>query len=207
MRKPTQIAFVSALLPALLLIAGPSAQAQSKTGNVTEVRRLVVSLPDRRMALLENGQVKRIYVVAVGKKSTPSPTGTFTIITRVANPSYSHDGKIVAPGAGNPVGTRWMGLSTKGYGIHGTNAPSSIGKAASHGCIRMRKSDLEELFAQMKTGDQVEIVGQRDAETAEVFGNTDNPSAGATVQIAVADEPAPAPTKTAQTAAATRSGE
>jgi lipoprotein-anchoring transpeptidase ErfK/SrfK len=46
----------------------------------------------------------------------------------------------VMPGPGNPVGTRWMGLNRAGYGIHGTNEPKSIGKAASHGCIRMRRS-------------------------------------------------------------------
>ena len=73
----------------------------------------------------------------MGKPSTPSPVGTFTIERRVMNPTYSHDGRVVPPGPNNPVGTRWMGLSIRGYGIHGTNVPSSIGKAASHGCIRM----------------------------------------------------------------------
>jgi lipoprotein-anchoring transpeptidase ErfK/SrfK len=54
------------------------------------------------------------------------------------NPTYSHDGKVVGPGPANPVGTRWMSIGYKGYGIHGTNHPESIGHAASHGCIRMR---------------------------------------------------------------------
>ncbi len=70
----------------------------------------MVSLEDRKLALLEDGQVKKIYPVAVGKPSTPSPTGTFTIERRVMNPTYSHNGKVVPPGPGNPVGTRWMGL-------------------------------------------------------------------------------------------------
>jgi hypothetical protein len=61
------------------------------------------------------------------------------------------------------VGSRWMGLSLKGYGIHGTNEPSSIGKAASHGCIRMAKADLEELYAQVEVGDAVEIHAEHDA--------------------------------------------
>jgi lipoprotein-anchoring transpeptidase ErfK/SrfK len=122
----------------VLLLVGAPAQAQqqsypkSPTGSSLVV---VVSIADRRLALVENGAVKKVYRVAVGKQSTPSPTGTFAVISRVSDPTYYHEGKAVAPRRGNPVGTRWIGLSLKGYGIHGTNAPNSIGKAASHGCI------------------------------------------------------------------------
>jgi len=198
-------ALLSVLLPALLPAVGFSAHAQTqpqtKTHSATRAKHhLVVSLPDRRMALLEDGRVKKVYVVAVGRKSSPSPTGTFTIMSRVTNPSYSHAGKVVAPGPGNPVGTRWMGLSAKGYGIHGTNAPKSIGKAASHGCIRMRQSDLEELFAAVSTGDEVEILGERDEETAQLFGAPEVSPAAALEQIAAADQAAPAAAKTAQAA-------
>jgi hypothetical protein len=63
-----------------------------------------------------------------------------------------------------------MGLSAKGYGIHGTNQPRSIGKAASTGCIRMGKQDLEQLFAIVDVGDTVEIRAERDEQIAEVFG-------------------------------------
>ncbi len=134
-------------------------------------RVIVVSLEDHKLALVEDGKVKKIYNVAVGKPSTPSPVGTFTIARRVINPTYSHDGRIVPPGPNNPVGTRWMGLSIPGYGIHGTNVPSSIGKAASHGCIRMAKKDLEELYPMVEVGDTVELIGERNEETAEVFGD------------------------------------
>src|SRR5436190_803480 len=58
----------------------------------------------------------------------------------------------------------------KGYGIHGTNQPKSIGKAASHGCIRMGRKDLEELFELVRVGDTVEIHGERDATIAALFG-------------------------------------
>lgn len=132
-------------------------------------RVIVVSLEDRKLALIEDGDVKKIYTVAVGKPSTPSPSGTFTIARRIKNPVYHHDGKTVQPGPGNPVGTRWMGLSIRGYGIHGTNIPKSIGKAASHGCIRMGKADIEELFEQVQVGDRVELIGQRNEETAQWF--------------------------------------
>ena len=62
-----------------------------------------------------------------------------------------------------------MGLSVKGYGIHGTNEPKSIGKAASHGCIRMARKDLEEMYEMVSVGDTVELVGQRNEETAQLF--------------------------------------
>lgn len=151
----------------------PAAQQQTQTVK----RVIVVSLEDHKLALVEDGKVKRIYTIAVGKPSTPSPVGTFTIARRVMNPTYSHDGRIVPPGPNNPVGTRWMGLSIPGYGIHGTNVPSSIGKAASHGCIRMAKKDLEELYPMVEVGDTVELIGQRNEETAELFGVGPRPAA------------------------------
>jgi hypothetical protein len=68
-----------------------------------------------------------------------------------------------------------MGLSAKGYGIHGTNMPQSIGHAASHGCIRMRKHDIEELFAMLHVGDVVELHGERDELVTRIF-NTEAPT-------------------------------
>ncbi len=157
----------------------PSAAQQPKPEarvQATATKRvIVVSLEDHKLALVEDGKVKKIYSVAVGKPSTPSPVGTFTIARRVMNPTYSHDGRIVPPGPNNPVGTRWMGLSIPGYGIHGTNVPSSIGKAASHGCIRMAKKDLEELYPMVEVGDTVELIGQRNEETAQIFGDAATP--------------------------------
>jgi hypothetical protein len=164
-----------------------------------EKRVIVVSLEDRKLALVEGGQVKKVYSVAVGKPSTPSPVGTFTIERRVANPTYHHDGKTIPPGPGNPVGTRWMGLSIRGYGIHGTNEPKSIGKAASHGCIRMARADLEEFYELVAAGDTVELVGQRNQQTAQLFGNGENPVVAAVAQpaqTAMAEPPA-APTQAA----------
>ena len=137
---------------------------------IPDKRLLLVSVPDRQLALIENGQVNKVYPVAVGKDSTPSPTGSFRIVVRVTAPTYYHEGKVVVPGPKNRLGTRWMGLGYKGYGIHGTNAPNSIGKAASHGCIRMAKKDLEELFGMVKVGDEIEIRGDRDEQMTSIFG-------------------------------------
>jgi hypothetical protein len=150
------------------------AAAQNATNRV-----IVVSLVDRKLALVEDGRVMKVYPVAVGKASTPSPVGTFTIERRIANPVYHHDGKTVQPGPGNPVGTRWMGLSIRGYGIHGTNVPKSIGKAASHGCIRMAKADLEQLFELVEVGDTVELIGEPNEETARLFGADVKPAPAA----------------------------
>jgi lipoprotein-anchoring transpeptidase ErfK/SrfK len=150
----------------ILVNASSFAQTQSR-------RTLLISIADRKLAVIENGAVQRIYPVAVGKNSTPSPTGSFLIVDRVTDPTYYHGHLVLPPGPRNPLGTRWMGLSEKGYGIHGTNAPKSIGKAASHGCIRMARPDLEELFSHTRVGDVVMILGERDNLTAQVFGNSD----------------------------------
>jgi lipoprotein-anchoring transpeptidase ErfK/SrfK len=134
-------------------------------------RKLVISIPDRKIALIEDGRVVKVYPVAVGKASTPSPYGTFHIASRVVNPTWYHPGKVVGPGPANPLGTRWMGLGFKGYGIHGTNRPSSIGKAASHGCIRMRIADVEALFALVQVGDEVDLLNEVPPDLASVFGH------------------------------------
>ncbi len=120
-------------------------------------RRVLVSIPDRTLSLLIDDEVVRVYAVAVGRTRTPSPVGTFTIVNRVANPTYYKPGNVIGPGQANPIGTRWLGLSVKGYGIHGTDAPKSIGQARSHGCIRMRNRDVEQLFEQLRPGDVVEL--------------------------------------------------
>lgn len=165
-------------------------QKQAKQTSPEEqasTRLIVISIPDRQLALIIDGEVVKVYPIAVGKESTPSPEGEFTIITRTEDPTYYHEGKVIPPGKNNPLGTRWMGLSLKGYGIHGTNAPKSIGKAASHGCIRMAKKNLEELFTLVKVGDAVTIRSERDELVAQVFGNNNTD-----VQVASATASTPA---------------
>ena len=105
----------------------PSLPRQPARPAVT--RRIIVSIPDRKLALLENGEVVNVF----------------------------------------PLGTRWMGLSAPGFGIHGTNDATSIGRPRSHGCIRMRNSDVERLFSRVQSGDVVELRGERTVETAQLF--------------------------------------
>jgi lipoprotein-anchoring transpeptidase ErfK/SrfK len=141
-------------------------------------RRIVVSLPDRKIALFEDGRLVKVYPIAVGKHGTPSPNGSFHIVSRVVKPTWYQPGKVVPAGPANPLGTRWMGLGYKGYGIHGTNRPKSIGKAASHGCIRMRNQDVEDLFERVEVGDPVELVTETDAELAKAFEETEATAGG-----------------------------
>jgi lipoprotein-anchoring transpeptidase ErfK/SrfK len=149
---------------AILMAAASEMAAES-----APTRKLIVNIPARKLALVVDGKVLKVYPVSVGKKSTPSPSGTFHIASHVVNPTYTHEGKVVRPGPGNPVGTRWMSLGFKGYGVHGTNHPESIGHAASHGCIRLRNHDAEELFELVQVGDEVDLIANPTPEEAGLF--------------------------------------
>lgn len=142
-------------------------------------RRIVVSFPDRKLALLEGDRVIKIYDVAVGAPVSPSPSGEFQIVQRLENPSYYKPGVEIGPGANNPLGPRWIGLNIKGFGIHGTNQPNSIGKNASHGCIRLRNSDIQDLFGRVQVGDRVSLVAERNDELTRLFGAAPSPASEA----------------------------
>ena len=168
-----------------LAVVDAAAAQDAQPDSLPVLRRLVlVSLADRQLAVIDGGNVIARFDVAVGAAESPSPVGQFRIVNRVANPTYYHPGSVIPSGKNNPIGTRWVGLSQKGYGIHGTNVPRSIGHAASHGCIRLRNRDMERLFTLVRVGDVVEIHGERDEKVAEVFGDTTNPTMVADAQAA-----------------------
>jgi lipoprotein-anchoring transpeptidase ErfK/SrfK len=103
--------------------------------------------------------------VATGQPSYPTPLGEFTIVVKQLNPwwyppnsDWAAGASPIPPGAGNPLGTRWMGLSVPSVGIHGTPDAASIGYSASHGCIRMRIPDAEWLYDHVSIGTPVFIV-------------------------------------------------
>jgi lipoprotein-anchoring transpeptidase ErfK/SrfK len=160
-----QIRKVATLTGVLLMVAAEAlAQEQQRPA-----RRIVVSIPDRKLAVMEAGRVLRVFPTAVGAPKSPSPAGAFKIVVRIPDPTWYTKGRIVPPGKSNPLGTRWLGLSVKGYGIHGTNNPASVGHNASHGCIRMRNHDVEQLFEMVSVGDAVELYDQATPETAQIF--------------------------------------
>ena len=186
LRRPNNPILKSALVVLAGLLSAASAYPQNSSKLAAESkphseRRIVVSIPDRKLALLENNHVVKIYDVAVGAAVRPSPRGEFQIARRLENPTYYKPGVVIGPGAGNPLGTRWVGLNVKGFGIHGTNRPDSIGHDASHGCIRLRNRDIEELFARVKVGDRVSLIAEQTDEVAQIFGPAPGSSSAQTL--------------------------
>ena len=157
-----------AAVTGVMLVAAAEALAQENT--VRPARRIVVSITDWKLAVIQADRVVKIFPTAVGAPASPSPVGVYKIVNSIPHPTWYYNGKIVGPGRNNPLGTRWLGLSIKGYGIHGTNVPSSIGHNASHGCVRMRNQDVEELFGMVSVGDPVEIYAGRTPELDQIFG-------------------------------------
>jgi lipoprotein-anchoring transpeptidase ErfK/SrfK len=107
----------------------------------------------------------KLFPVATGQTKYPTPLGRFRIVVKWKNPwwyppdsDWAKDEDPVPPGPDNPLGTRWMGISSPGVGIHGTPQPGSIGYSVSHGCIRMRITEAEWLFEHVTIGTPVFIV-------------------------------------------------
>jgi lipoprotein-anchoring transpeptidase ErfK/SrfK len=128
-------------------------------------KTIVIRRESKLLQLFEGLKLKRQFRVATGQSSFPTPIGAFEITTLWRNPwwypppsDWARDQQPVPPGPGNPLGTRWMGLSAPYIGIHGTPDSSSIGYSASHGCIRMLVPEAEWLFDRVEIGTRVFIV-------------------------------------------------
>jgi lipoprotein-anchoring transpeptidase ErfK/SrfK len=128
------------------------------------VGRIVVSLSQFKLSLIRGGKVVKTYPIAIGQAAYPTPTGDYEIIQKQVDPTWFPPSSPwaeglgpIPPGPGNPLGTRWIGTSAPAIGIHGTYAPSSIGTAASHGCMRMHIADVEELYDEVSLGMKVSI--------------------------------------------------
>ena len=137
------------LVGAMALAGAVSVPAEARASEV----RLVVDLSDRKLRVIEGGEVRRVYRVAVGKAAHPTPKGQFRVRRVVWNPrwvppneKWARARKARGPGdRRNPMGRVKMFFSEPDYYIHGTSDRSSLGKAASHGCIRMANSDVIDL--------------------------------------------------------------
>jgi lipoprotein-anchoring transpeptidase ErfK/SrfK len=127
---------------------------------------IVIDRAKNTLKLYYSERLIRTIPVATGQAIYPTPQGIFKIVDKQKNPwwypptqdAWAKGLKPVPPGPDNPLGTRWMGLSTPGVGIHGTDEPTSIGYSASHGCIRMHVPDAEWLFSRVATGTPVVIL-------------------------------------------------
>jgi lipoprotein-anchoring transpeptidase ErfK/SrfK len=126
---------------------------------------VVIMRESKRLLLFSDVKLIREFGIATGQAAYPTPLGTYEIATMQRDPwwypppsPWAKDADPVPPGPGNPLGTRWMGLSAPYIGIHGTPDAASIGYSASHGCIRMKIPDAEWLFRRVDVGTPVFIV-------------------------------------------------
>jgi len=128
-------------------------------------RVIVINRGQNLLSLYNGTKLWRQFRVATGQSAYPTPAGRFQIVVKWENPwwyppasPWAAGESPVPPGPGNPLGTRWMGLSAPGVGIHGTPEPQSIGYSESHGCIRMLIPQAEWLFNHVDVGTTVFIV-------------------------------------------------
>lgn len=122
---------------------------------VAECPEIVIDVPACLLTFFRMGRFHKLYPCAVGRPSTPTPRGQWHVVAKVEHPGWA------------VLGTRWMELDVPWgrYGIHGTNAPWSIGHWVSNGCIRMYNHDVEELYEMVPLGTPVRIVGRYPGET------------------------------------------
>jgi len=136
-----------------------------------QVQRVVVEKNERSVRAFDrDGKLVGFYPASIGSEEKPAPTGTFKITRVVRDPVYIYNPKFqfrgvrahqklkIAPGPNNPVGSVWMNLNERSYGLHGTAEPAKVGKTYSHGCVRMTNWDAKKLAAMVKKGTKVEFV-------------------------------------------------
>ncbi len=134
------------------IIAGRKLRVWTKPFNI------VVDKSQNILFLKVDDEVIKTYIVATGVKNS-TPVGTFKIINKLVDPPWFKDGsEVPSESPDNILGSRWMGFELKGYGIHGTTKEESLGQQVTEGCVRMRNSDVEELFAIVPSGTEVIII-------------------------------------------------
>lgn len=129
---------------------------------------ILINLPEYRLYLFKEDQKVKVYPICIGLPTWTTPIGEFTITHKIKNPTWympksiaekeKVKREIIPPGPLNPLGDFWIGTDLKSTGIHGTNQPMSIGRALSHGCVRLYPEDIEMLFEQMEVGMKGEII-------------------------------------------------
>jgi len=140
-------------------IKGDSIRPQGRLKVCTEKFSLMVDKSANTLTLKADERVVKVYPVGTGKEGS-TPVGEFKITNKMVEPEWFKPGEGIIP-YGDPrnlLGTRWMGIDSAGYGIHGTWQPETVGKQASAGCIRLLNADVEELFKIVPVGTKVTIV-------------------------------------------------
>jgi lipoprotein-anchoring transpeptidase ErfK/SrfK len=126
--------------------------------------RIVVHLSQFRVFLIRDG--KRVFSapIAIGQPAYPTPTGQYEVIAKIKDPTWVPPNspwaaglEAIPPGASNPLGSRWIGTSAPNIGFHATPMDWSVGHAASHGCMRMHRADVERLYDLIRVGTPVDI--------------------------------------------------
>jgi L,D-transpeptidase ErfK/SrfK len=116
---------------------------------------ILINIPERRLYFFfKKISMVKTFPIGIGVTENFTPTGRFYIRDKRVSPTWhipislreKYEGrKSIPPGPDNPLGSHWMGLSIKGYGIHGTNFPWAVGRLVSHGCIRLYPEDIVRL--------------------------------------------------------------
>jgi lipoprotein-anchoring transpeptidase ErfK/SrfK len=145
--------------------AKPGVTAATNQPHVGEVVNLILKLKEKQVYVYRGDKVIGKYPVAIGKKTTPTPTGEWYVMEKITNPGWTNfnTGKLVKPGPKNPMGERWIGFHTDGkdmIGFHGTPDVKSVGQAVSNGCVRMFNKDVKTIFPLVEVGTVVKVVNE-----------------------------------------------
>lgn len=168
-----EIALANGLKPGVAIPPGSILQLDNRhvVPAVDDGVTLVINVP-QRMLFLAVGESVEGFPVALGRRDWPTPLGEFSVVAKEENPTWEVPASIqaemrregrtvlqrVAPGPANPLGAFWLGLSLGSVGVHGTNAPSSIFRHVTHGCVRMHPDDVARLYPLVPLGARGRVV-------------------------------------------------
>ena len=155
------------------------ANIQPKEGKPAVARVEVDKVAQTVKVLGNSGELIAFFPASVGSDEKPTPGGVLKVTSIDARPNYrynpdykfkgvkSKEAFTIKPGPNNPAGSHWIGLSSEGYGIHGTPHPSKVSKSESHGCVRLTNWDVDRLAKLLKKGTEVAFI-EREAAEQEV---------------------------------------
>jgi L,D-transpeptidase ErfK/SrfK len=133
-------------------------------------RGLVVNVPEMQLYDFTRPDEPEVFAIAIGDEMDPSLVGEFRIGSKRTDPAWRVPASIraerpelpavVPPGPDNPLGSHWMTIGSTSYGIHGTNVRWSIGREATHGCIRLYNDEMARLYERTPRGTPVRLVYQ-----------------------------------------------